>query len=270
MRRIVILALGAALSACQFINVKIGNGVPVETILEVGDFNAISLSSSMDVVYTQTPGAQSLKFVCDENLQEYYDIRVEGNTLKVGLKPGTMNLSRRVNTILTVNSPVLNAVKVSGSGDVSIGSSIKADDGFSLQVSGSGDISVDGPVTCGTFAASTNGSGEIDLIGISAESVECKVSGSGDISIDGPVTCGTYAASTSGSGSIEVDALVAEGIRATISGSGDIRLTGLAAGDITASTSGSGEIILAGIARNLSARSTGSGRIDSDQLSLER
>jgi hypothetical protein len=294
MKRIVLLfALASALSACQFLgfNRIVGNGVSVETTLEVGDFDAISLKTSMNVVFTQTSDPQPLTFVCDENLLEYYVIEVEEGTLKVSAKPGTM-LSPRVNTVLTVQAPVLNAVKVSGSGDVAIDGGIVADGDFSLHVSGSGDISVDGPVacdaftasvsgsgdisvddylTCREFSASTSGSGDIDVKDVSTILAGFKTSGSGGIRVEGTLTCGPFTATTTGSGGIGIDALTADSVETSATGSGSIRLTGLlVAGEIKAATTGSGTVLLEGSARSLSASSSGSGRVDAAHLTLLR
>ena len=164
---------------------------------------------------------------------DYYLIEVKGNTLVVDTQPGIISLTPRVNTVLTVNSPVLNSVKLSGSGDCTINSPISAEDGFKVSTSGSGDIEINGDVTCKSFSASTSGSGEIEISGI------------------------------------KVDMITADRIKASTSGKGNISLVCKDAGDIEARTSGSGSIYLSGNARSLDQKSSGSGRVKIENFSVQ-
>ena len=60
--------------------------------VNVGSFNAISTSSSVDVIYTQSSGGQDVEIYAPDNLVDYIDVRVEGGVLKVGFKsPRIMN-----------------------------------------------------------------------------------------------------------------------------------------------------------------------------------
>ena len=251
MKRLVMFAaVAAVLTSCQIFGIvtETGNGVATEMTLVVKDFDALSVPAMIDVVYTQTPGDQSLTFTCDENLVDYYLIEVKGNTLVVDTQPGILSLTPRVNTVLTVNSPVLNSVKLSGSGDCTINSPISAEDGFKVSTSGSGDIEINGDVTCKSFSASTSGSGEIEISGIKSKSAEFTTTGSGDI---------------------EVDMITADRIKASTSGKGSISLVCKDAGDIEARTSGSGSIYLSGNARSLDQKSSGSGRVKIDNFSVQ-
>ena len=236
-----------AMTSCQLFGLvaETGNGVRFETTIEVGDFNALSVPSSLDVVYTQTAGEQSVTLVCDENLFEYYNIRVEDNTLIAGIKPGVVNISPRVKTVLTVNSPVLNQVKVSGSGDCDVEGLLAVGESFLVRVSGSGDFHARERVTAKNLTATTSGSGDIGFTEVFAQAAEFK---------------------SSGSGTVGVDALTAESIKASTTGSGDIYLTCKDAGYIEASTSGSGDIVLNGNAQSINSKSTGSGRVNSKNL----
>lgn len=250
MKRLLILAVAAvAVISCLHLNITVetGNGVPVQTTLQLGEFESLSLPSMIDVVYTQTPGEQSVTFTCDENLADYYQIRVENKVLVADTKPGLISLTPRVRTVVTVNSPVMKGVKVSGSGDCTINGPLTTGDSFSLNISGSGDISVNGQVECESLSVSTSGSGDI---GISS------------------VVSGTAQFRSSGSGDIGIDAVTADNIKASTTGSGDIYLVCKDAGAIDATTSGSGSIYLSGRALSLRSNSTGSGKVDASGLNL--
>ena len=223
MKRIVAFVIVAlVLTSCEIFDVvsETGNGVPLKTTLEVGEFDVLSLPSMVNVVYTQTSGEQSLTFTCDENLMDYYRIGVEGNTLVVDTKPGIISLTPRVETILTVNSPVLHEVRVSGSGNCSIDGPVTAECGFSLHDTGRGAIHISGQVACASFSVSTSGSGSIDIASITADKID---------------------ASTTGSGSIQLICDNVGDINASTSGSGSIHLSGRARSLVTKST-GSGQI----------------------------
>jgi hypothetical protein len=222
-----------------------GNGVAVTTAVKVEGFSSISIPSSIDVVYTVSNEEQSVVFTCDENLLEYYDIHVEGNTLIADTKRGTISLSPKVRTVLAVSAPVLEGVKVSGSGDCTVQGDIPACDHFYLKCSGSGEISVPGSVSCMAFSSSVTGSGEIRVGSINAKSAEISISGSGGITING---------------------ISADNIKARTTGSGDINLVCMDAGSIDASISGSGIIRLSGTAGRLQSKRTGSGRIITEAL----
>lgn len=245
---ILIAAAVIALSSCIFdVFVEVGNGVSVQKTIEVGAFNAISVPHSTDVYYTQTLSEQKLVLTCDENLADYYDIRVEDGTLVVGIQPGT-SIRTKVRSYLTVSSPALDAVRLSGSGDVHIGSPIVASGDFEIRASGSGDLESDYGIQCRNFSARTTGSGEISVDGVTAASAEFKSSGSGDL---------------------ESDAVTAENVSVVLTGSGDCDLVCKKAGFVSVKLSGSGDCTISGTARTLGNVSiTGSGKLDTNRLSV--
>ncbi len=210
-----------ALGSCSMIGsiAERGNGVAVTAPIKVEGFSSISIPSSIDVVYTISDEEQSALLTCDENLLEYFDIHVEGNTLVADVKSGTICLSPKVKTVLAVSAPVLEGVKVSGSGDCTVHGDIPACDNFSLRCSGSGGISVES---------------------VKAKSAEISISGSGDITIDG-ISADNIRARTTGSGDISLVCKDAGSIDASISGSGNIRLSGTA-GSLQSKRTGSGRI----------------------------
>ena len=222
MRLFIHLALAAmVLGSCSMIGsiAERGNGVAVTAPIKVDGFSSISIPSSIDVVYTISDEEQSALLTCDENLLEYYDIHVEGTTLVADTKRGTISLSPKVRTVLAVSAPVLEGVKVSGSGDCTVHGDIPACDNFSLRCSGSGGISVES---------------------VKAKSAEISISGSGDITIDG-ISADNIRARTTGSGDISLVCKDAGSIDASISGSGNIRLSGTA-GSLQSKRTGSGRI----------------------------
>ena len=250
MKRILLIAAAAALYSCTLVsfNYMKGNGVSVDTVFEVDEFDSISSRCSLDITYSQTAEGQSAVLTCDENLVDLFDIRVEDGILIVDTKRGS-SYSTKAKTFVTIKSPKLSALKLSGSGDCNITSPINTDGDFSFKVSGSGDIEADGIVVCKSFSSSVSGSGDIEVAGVQAQSADFKDSGSGDI---------------------EVDGITAEDISVRMSGSGDITLKCNDAGYIDASLSGSGDLILTGSARSIKSNTTGSGNVRSSNLTIIR
>lgn len=240
-----ILIASLVLTSCLDVLGESGNGISVQQVIEVGEFDSISVPSYIDVYYTQTPGAQSLTLTCDENLVTYYAIVVENGTLKVKTKPN-VSVRSKAKTFLTVNSPTLNELRLSGSGDVFIDGPIVADKDFSVSISGSGDCKVNGTVRCEGFSAHTSGSGDTFLAGIVAGSAEFKDTGSGDIKSTG-VTADNISISLSGSGDCSLECKDAGVISVKISGSGDVTLKGNARSLGNISLTGSGDLNVSGL-----------------------
>lgn len=246
MKKLLLLAALVALASCQLLDINVGNGVSVNTEINAGEFDSISSQCSLDIIYTQKEGEPRLTLTCDENLVEYYTIEVEDGTLVVDVKWGT-SVRPKVKSYLTINSPKLNGISVSGSGKCQVTSPVACNGDFSLKVSGSGSIHAEGMVDCQNFSSSISGSGKINASGVLAD--------------DATFRC-------SGSGSTHIDYLTADSISAKISGSGGIYLVCKDAGDIDVSISGSGSVHLSGNARSLKSNTSGSGRVDSKDLNV--
>lgn len=218
MKRI-ILAIAATLGLCACevgLFGEVGNGVSMTQEIEVGDFDRISIPNFVDVYYTQTSDQQSVSLTCDENLTEYYKIHVRDGELIVDCKRSFYN---KIDTYVTVCSPVLNGVKLSGSGDLYIDEAVTAEDIFTLEVTGSGDA---------------------DIAGITAESATFRSSGSGDIEVDN-LTAESIKVATTGSGDCILKCKDAGTLDIQISGSGDITFSGTARAIVNISTTGSGD-----------------------------
>ena len=221
-----------------------GNGVSMTQEIEVGDFDRISIPSFVDVYYTQNLDQQCVTLTCDENLTEYYRIQVRDGELIVDCKRSFYN---KIDTYVTVCSPVLNGVKLSGSGDLYIDEALTAEDDFTIEI---------------------NGSGDADIAGITARSVTTSLSGSGDVGIE-QFEAESAMFRSSGSGDIEVDNLTAESIKVATTGSGDCILKCKESGTLDIQISGSGDITVSGTARAIvNISTTGSGDFNMNRLSL--
>lgn len=205
--------------SCVFVyngNAIRGNGVSATTTLELADFNSIDILGSMDVYYTQGP--QKVTLTADENLIEYYDIEVKGSELVVKVQRG-VSIAPKCRSFITVSSPDLKGVKITGSGDCRISEGLQREGEFTFTVIGSGDLYADS-IECDGFTAT--------------------VAGSGDVVVDG-LTCKTTTLSVKGSGDIDVNCKDAGDVSVSIAGSGDVKLSGNAS-TLSQKVAGSGSI----------------------------
>lgn len=231
--------------------------------VNVGSFEGISTSSSVDVIYTQTSGSQSVEIYAPDNLIDYIYARVEDGILKVGFKSPRNNfsISGSHKKEVRVSAPAVKSLQASSSGDVIIKNGLKADkltlkasssgdvvggniscEDLSASASSSGDVILE-KVTCTNLSATASSSGDVEIKSLTATNVAAKSSSSGDVILkDGTCTNATYSASSSGD--VEAKGLKAVNVVATASSSGDVSC--YATGTLTARPSSSGEIFYKG------------------------
>ena len=124
----------------------------------------------------------------------FFGININGRGFSVG--GGSVNHGR---LIVGVALPEIEAVKIKGSGDVTLLD--LQQHLLELQIEGSGDIDASGTVE--ELKVSIAGSGDVDASGLTANRASLSIAGSGDI-----------------------DALVRQSVRASVAGSGDILVRG--------------------------------------------
>ena len=211
-----------------------GNGVIKKEKREVGNFTSISSSGAWDVMLAYG-SSSNLEIEGDENLLEYIETKVEDGKLSIRTK-NRENIHSRKKIVVYVSATTLKSISQSGSGDI-IGEG-------KFENSGSTKVSV-------------SGSGSVKLKFKQFAQTDVSVSGSGNIKLEG--TTQKLSGRVSGSGNIDCDDLVADDVEAGVSGSGNIKA--YAAVSISASISGSGNVYYRGNAKQVSTRTSGSGRI---------
>lgn len=109
-----------------------------------------------------------------------------------------------------------------------------------LNVSGSGDIICEDGINSRIIDLSVSGSGDIKLDGLKSEQVKAVVSGSGDVVIKGSDTATDLSVTISGSGNFNSLDFPAEDVNIKVSGSGNSTVH--AKNKLTAKVAGSGEV----------------------------
>jgi hypothetical protein len=204
------LAALLALAACGA--QKEGSGVEAVETREVATFTRIELSGEAGVVVT-VGEAQQVTVRGDDNLLEDVKTEVDDGALEIS-QPGNLDLHPKAGLMVEVTVRDLEAVEVSGAGDISI-AGVRGDL-FRIEVSGAGNVEA---------------GGEVDR-------VEAEVSGVGDLRL-GALVAREATVSVSGAGDVEVNAT--DSLSASVSGAGDIVYTGDPE-DVETDVSGAGEI----------------------------
>jgi Putative auto-transporter adhesin, head GIN domain len=201
-------------------NVTKGSGKTMTDKRAVTGFDSLSLKGSFDVSLVQG-AAEGVEVTGDDNIVPLIETRVDGNKLVISSKKGTSFSTRNPITI-AVQAKNLNAIAVSGSGDVKA-NGLKVD----------------------ALGVSISGSGNVKLDGLQSSSLGVVISGSGDFSASGKAT--TQIISISGSGDVHTEKLEGTDVTVKIAGSGDAQVW--AKNTLTASIAGSGDITYIGDAK---------------------
>jgi hypothetical protein len=194
MRTLALALLTLSLSSCGWFGVS-GNGQVVDIEKDVLEFSEISISGAFDVHLRQADESEIFLRI-DENLEEYIQVEVEGDRLKVRTKrpirkAESLALYISVNDITEID--LNGAIELSGKGpirfkniDIECNGASEVDltlFGSNLKFDGTGasEARFNGEVTRAKLEV--NGSGEIDAPGLEIEDAEIEINGSGEATV---------------------------------------------------------------------------------------
>jgi hypothetical protein len=202
-------------------------------------FNGVNIAGPFDVFITQG-STESVKVEAPSDVIDHINTEVNNGVLKVYSKHDTWNwgnwFGNHKKIAVYVVAKDLNAISITGSGDVSFKYGLKTNS-LRLKISGSGDMT--GKVDVKTLESSISGSGDMRLAGHANTSTVSLV-GSGDYTARNLETATTMIRLT-GSGDAYVNA--SDKIDAALHGSGDIHCSG-SPKNVAKSKNGSGEIYI--------------------------
>lgn len=232
-------------------------GIDHVEVREVGHFRAVASSLPANVYYVQAD-KQEVRVESTEEFAPKVLTTVENGKLSLKLENGRYP---RLILRVVVSSPDIESLQVSGSGSLLHEGVLHASGDLALKVSGSGDMQI-GSIDSKDFSARCSGSGDIHIEGLSCKDFDGSVSGSGTTRL-GSLSCEGFETSVSGSGDFFVGKVTAKGdASAQASGSGNIRLSEVTVdGDMDLKTSGSGDITVHGSCHDVTATTSGSGNI---------
>ena len=222
--------------------------------IRTADFVKIQLTGSADVTYEQRQGKPHVEVYTSDNVLEALDVIVESNVLKIGFKKGYKISYNDLK--IRVQSPNIEGVYISGSGDVDLKPGIQTNH-IVLSIAGSGDIDFN-DLTATDLEVTIAGSGDVEGKHVTCNALKSSIAGSGDIDLENLVA-GTVKASSAGRGEVELKG-TSETATYSIAGSGDIKARGLVVKRVEATTTGSGDIECHAT-DFLKVRTTGSGSV---------
>ncbi|MBP3960107.1 DUF2807 domain-containing protein [Gemmata sp. G18] len=173
-----------------------GSGNSVTEERSIGPVSEVTLSGVGDVVIKQGDVA-SLRVTADDNILPLLVSESNGNKLRLSTRSSSMRPKTKIAYVVTV--PQLDALTVSGAGNVTV-EKLTGDDlkvklsgagtatlrevtykELALDLSGAGKATATGTATRTTFKLS--GAGKIDATGLQAVSADVRVSGAGHANV---------------------------------------------------------------------------------------
>lgn len=194
MRTIIIVLAALQLTACGWFGVK-GNGQVVDIEKDVLEFSEVSINGAFDV-HLRQGDASELILRIDENLEQYIEVEVEGDRLKV--RP-TRPIRKAESLSLYITVEDITEIDLNGAIELTSKGPIRFDNidiecngasevdltlfGNHLKFDGTGasEARFTGEVTDAQIEV--NGAGEIDAPGLEIENAEIEINGSGEASI---------------------------------------------------------------------------------------
>ena len=189
-----IVALSVSLSSCFAGSSSNGNGlfqtqgiVPSKTYVtkkvSLSDIQAISSSSSVDVVYYQTATSTPYaEIYAPDNLIERIRVEESHGTLNVGMQRGT-SIKGKCTYEVRVYAPEVVSFETGSSSDIELANGLTTQKPVSLSASSSGDITAES-VKCGDLTAQISSSGDIALNRVECQRASVDVSSSGDVKME--------------------------------------------------------------------------------------
>lgn len=220
MKLTVLLLTIALLTGCRFAFDKTveGNTNVKTEQREVSGFTSVEVGGPFQVTITQGSNFK-VSVTADDNLMQYIDTRLNGQTLEIREKDN-FNLRGTKGLQIVIQMPEVRDLSLAGSGMISATSTLKSNAKIGISLAGSGKIQA-----------------ELD-----APEIAFDLGGSGSATLSGQTR--KMAITIGGSGDCVAEALKSEDCSVTIGGSGTAKV--YASQSLDVSIGGSGDVYYAG------------------------
>lgn len=240
-----------AASSCVQINAngekKIDMGSPVNKTVKISDFNEVSVSNGVKVIFKQEANPGTAKVETYSGCADKLVISNDGKRLNIYFKSGNMSIINSDNSTrratVTISSPVLDEIKVSSGAVFSMTGTLTDSESIEVSASSGGvanfekiisrkielDASSGGSVKVqsaeGKFEADASSGGTIHVAGVKGSELEADASSGGGVTIQAAV-CNEVEADASSGGSIGIEGIKADVVDANVSSAASIKLAG--------------------------------------------
>ena len=242
------------LASCKVNIEKKGDGTITEKTFTVSDFNSIQFSGATTVHYTVSDTV-SIRIKASEELLKRMRVETDAN--------GVLNIYSEGNKNVTKNKISLSFDEYDVEAYIS-GPSLKR-----VQVVASGTFKCKDTMTVETFETDIQGSGDVEIAAICAPSFQTKIAGSGDMYVKSVQTDSAMIA-IAGSGEFKTGIKGAKECVLSIAGSGEAHIHMKDCDAAHVAIAGSGDAHLAGNVKSLTKKISGSGDIDTKQLTIKK
>ena len=181
------------------------------------EFRAVEFSVPADISYSA--GECALSVTTAQNVLDKLDVRVDGDVLVVGLRPGVARLKNVKTFDVVLSSPELRSVGIDGAASFKAGTGVLSSEDFYIEVNGAGDISL-ASLRAADVGIEINGAGNVTVAGVDCTDIDIEINGASSCTVSGK----------------------AESAAAEINGAGDIDLSGLDTRELDSSVNGIGSI----------------------------
>jgi len=204
---VVIFLAGCTISIPNMESIT-GSGNVVSQEVNISGFDMVDISHAFEVDIGQSDTFSVIVRV-DDNLVEHLNVVRQGNTLKIGFKPGTAFAFRNATLEAIVTMPELTGLDLSGASQATI-TSFKSTESLNTDLSGAS--SLRGDIEAGDTMFDVSGSSNVTLTG-SAGDVNIDASGSSEVDLAGfsvqdanVEASGASRVTVNASGTLDVDA----------------------------------------------------------------
>jgi len=192
-----------------------GNGVRVSESIEVDEFDRVEISGAFTVILAEEE-SNTIKIETDENLLEFIEVAVRGNSLEVGTD---RRLDSEDGIIIYIPVTNLEGLDCSGASDISTRNFLNTED-IKITISGAGKLEL--MLKAGNVSLDVSGATLVYLEGM-AERLEVDMSGAGSLEAS-EFEVEDCSAQISGVGNIVVN--VTGELDAEVSGLGKVEYVG--------------------------------------------
>jgi len=194
-----------------------GSGSVESRDFDVADFTGINISGNYEVIWQQA-SSYSLVIEMQENLFDYLEVAVRGNTLHID-SSRSFNTTSANRPRIYIESPSIDSANFAGAINASNWDSIQGAN-FSVDTSGAVNLTFDLQVM--NFQASLAGAGDLTLTG---QADVANVSSSGASTVEA-LDLQTKAATISITGAGNVNVAVSDDLTVSLTGAGRVRYVG--------------------------------------------
>jgi hypothetical protein len=210
-----------------------GSGRTTTQKYDLSGFNKVNAGSAFKVAIDRGE-SYGVSVTIDDNLVEYLDVRVEGDTLHVGLKPGASLGFRNTTQRAEITMPGIEGIELSGATQ-GVVAGFDSEKRLEIEVSGASRLR--GDMTAGDMWMQVSGASTVELDG-----------GGADLDVE-----------ASGASSVRLDNFEVQDARVNASGASNITVN--ASGRVTGSASGASTVKYVGDPESVRVDSSGASNV---------